>query len=223
MNIALTVKSSNAKVGPIPVTTSSKATCPTECPMLENGCYASAGFHTNLHWNKVTSGERGTPLEGLVAAVAKFKPGQLWRHNVAGDLMPTSEGTIDHDALDALVAANAGRRGFTYTHYSPTGKNLAAIEAANNGGFTVNISANSPREAMAIKAGTSAPVVTIVASDYWRDGNKVENVVRCPAEYRDEVTCASCQLCQRAERTVIVGFTAHGSGAKKVDIIARAA
>ena len=64
-NIAFTKKSSNKKVGPIPVTTSSKTTCPASCPMLENGCYASAGFHTNMHWNKVTSGERGTDVAGF--------------------------------------------------------------------------------------------------------------------------------------------------------------
>lgn len=223
MNIALTMKSSNAKVGPIPVTTSSKATCPKECPMLSNGCYASAGFHTNLHWDKVTRGERGTPLEGLLTSVRKLKPGQLWRHNVAGDLIPNTAGEIDSGALKALTDANTGRRGFTYTHYAPKGNNLNAIEHANAYGFTVNVSCNSPQEAIATQGTIKAPIVTIVPSDYWTDGNKVDNVIRCPAEYRDDVTCASCKLCSVSTRTTIVGFTVHGSQAKKADIIARAA
>ena len=220
MNIGYTHRSSNAKVGKIPVTTSSKRTCPTECPMLDNGCYASAGFHTNMHWNKVTEGTRGAPLAQLCATVAKLPEGQLWRHNVAGDLIPTAEGTIDHRALWDLVAANTGRRGFTYTHYKPTGDNLQAIEGANRAGFTVNISANSPQEATEIAQTTTAPVVTIVPSDFWTTGDKQGNIVRCPAEEREEVTCKTCKLCSVAKRDVIVGFTVHGTQAKKANIIA---
>lgn len=222
-HIAFTKRSSNAKVGPIPVTTSSKATCPSACPMLENGCYASAGFHTNMHWNKVTSGERGTPLAGLCKTIRALPEGTLWRHNVAGDLIG-ADNRISGPALWDLASANTGRRGFTYTHYPITeGDNQALIEGANRVGFTVNVSCNSPQEAIATQARTSAPVVTIAPSDYWTNGDKVGPIVRCPAETRDTVTCKTCQLCQRSEREVIVGFTVHGSQAKKADIIARAA
>ena len=43
----------------------------------------------------------------------------------------------------------------------------------------------------------------------------------CPAQLRDDVTCASCQLCQRQARAGIVGFRAHGASYKKADAIAR--
>lgn len=221
MNIAFTKKSSNAKVGSIPVTTTSKDSCPPECPLLANGCYASAGFHTNLHWNKVTKGERGDTLEALCSTIAALKPGTLWRHNVAGDLLGT-DGYIDGPALWKLANANSGKRGFTYTHYSPDkGDNLSYIEGANRIGFTVNISTNSVEEAKAMLRRTSAPVVTIVPGDFWGENKSVDGVVRCPAEYRDEVTCASCQLCQRSNRTTIVGFTVHGTQAKQAEVIAR--
>ena len=223
MNIAFTKKSSNKKVGPIPVTTSSKATCPASCPMLENGCYASAGFHTNLHWDYVTRGERGTDVATFADTIRKLKPGQLWRHNVAGDLQGADD-TIDGPALWDIVAANTGRRGFSYTHYPiDKGENLALIEGANRAGFTLNISANGPDEAIEIAERTTAPVVTIVPSDFWKLGDKVGDIVRCPAETRDEVTCATCKLCAVAERTVVVGFTVHGQKAAQADIIARAA
>jgi hypothetical protein len=39
----LTRVSSNAKTGKIPVSTSSKATCPATCPFMGNGCYAASG------------------------------------------------------------------------------------------------------------------------------------------------------------------------------------
>jgi len=220
MNIAYTHRSSNAKVGKIPVTTSSKATCPTECPMLANGCYASAGFHTNMHWDKVTSGERGTPMAGLVEHINKLPKGQLWRHNVAGDLIPDHMGQIDSNALAELTRANKGKRGFTYTHYDPSNPiNRNAIAEANRGGFTVNVSHNSPQEALAANHGQ--PRVTIVPSDYWTTGDTVGPIVRCPAETRDKVTCKTCKLCSVSTRKVIVGFTVHGTQSKKADIIAR--
>lgn len=223
MRVAFTKKSSNAKVGPIPVTTSERDSCPPTCPFLKNGCYADSGMYTRLHWDKISAGERGDTLEALHKQVRKLPEGQLWRHNVAGDLKHT-DGAIDAPALWQLVAANTGRRGFTYTHHVPEGDNLDAIEGANRAGFTVNISCNSPAEAVVMQSRTTAPVVTTVAPEFWAEGDKVGPVVRCPAETRDDVSCATCQLCQRAERKVIVGFTAHGSqSAKVLDVIARAA
>ena len=221
MNIGYTHRSSNAKVGKIPVTTSSKRTCPSECPMLDNGCYASAGFHTNMHWDKVTSGERGGSMDELCTSIRNLPEGQLWRHNVAGDLQPTPQGTIDSRALWRLVAANTGRRGFTYTHYTPAGENLEAIAGANRAGFTINVSHNSPQEALEAQHGQ--PRVTIVPSDYWAEGNRRGNIVRCPAETSDTITCKDCKLCSVATRKDIVGFTVHGTQAKKADIIARQA
>jgi hypothetical protein len=221
MNIAFTKKSSNKKVGPIPVTTSSKDSCPPSCPLLNNGCYASAGFHTNMHWNKVTSGERGTPIGGLCTTIAALKPDTLWRHNVAGDLIGTDD-IIAVDELEQLVNANRGRRGFTYTHY-PLHKstNLHMVTWANDCGFTVNVSTNTVAEALATQEATGLPVVTIVPPEFWAEGDRREGVLRCPAETRDEVTCKSCQLCQRGDRKDIIGFTVHGTSSKKAQLIAR--
>ncbi len=221
-HIAFTKRSSNVKVGKIPVTTSSKVTCPSACPLLDNGCYASAGFHTNLHWDKVTEGSRGTPLAGLCDSVSALPEGQLWRHNVAGDLIGDSEtNVIDEGALEALTLANKGRRGFTYTHYPiGTGDNRRAVHNANRGGFTVNISTNTVKEALDTQRATGLPTVTIVAPEYWDKGNRVGNVLRCPAEASETITCKSCQLCQRSERKDIIAFTVHGTKAKAANLIA---
>ena len=87
-------------------------------------------------------------------------------------------------------------------------------------GFTVNVSTNTVSEAIATQKRTTAPVVTIVAPEFWDGGNRVDNVVRCPAETSDTVTCASCKLCSVSARKDIVAFTVHGTGAKKANIIA---
>jgi hypothetical protein len=37
----------------------------------------------------------------------------------------------------------------------------------------------------------------------------------CPATVRDDVTCASCGICAVPGHKAIIGFPAHGTGAKK--------
>ena len=134
-SVAFTAISSNSKTGPIPVTTSSRETCPTTCPFYDAGCYAKGG-HTGLHWRKVTKGGRGGAWSALLDSVRKLPRGQVWRHNVAGDL-PHDAGTIDRAAVMELAAANKGRRGFTYSHHVLTEGNAETIRAANAAGFTV--------------------------------------------------------------------------------------
>jgi hypothetical protein len=215
-NLSLTPISHNVKTGPIPVSTSSKSTCPDACPFKAGGCYAQGG-PLNIHWNKITSGERGTDFEGFLAAVKKIRRGQLWRHNQAGDLAGDNN-AIDAGALKALVEANRGRKGFTYTHKPMTEENAQAVKHANENGFTVNLSANNLSHADELKALNIGPVVVVVNSAQKENlttpnGHKV---VICPATVRDDVTCASCGLCQK-QRGAIVGFPAHGNAKKKVD------
>lgn len=222
-----TAKSANAKTGPIPVSTTSAATCPPECPFQGSGCYAESG-PLALHWRKVTAGDRGDTLAALCASVAQLPAGALWRHNQAGDL-PGIGSAIDAPALAAIVAANTGRRGFTYTHKPvESGKhaadNRAAIAAANGAGFTVNLSANSLAHADTLAALDIAPVCAVIPSDTPERATTPagRTVVACPAQTREGISCATCQLCaKRDRRGIIIGFYPHGSGAKRADAVTR--
>jgi hypothetical protein len=226
MRYHLTLQSTNVKTGPIPVSTTSARTCPPECPLKGKGCYADAG-PLALHWRKVTESARGDEFARFCESIARLPDGQLWRHNQAGDL-PGIGSRIDAAALARLAAANTGRHGFTYTHKPVTGKhgpaNRAAIAAANAAGFTVNLSANSLAHADELAALDIAPVVAIVpsdTSDSFQTPSGRHGVV-CPAQTRDDVTCASCKLCSRRDRRgLIIGFKAHGTHARAVDSIAR--
>ena len=64
----------NAKTGPIPVTTSSKNTCPDSCQLKGNGCYAEVG-RVNIHWQKVSNGKPrviiGFPAHGIAKKKAE--------------------------------------------------------------------------------------------------------------------------------------------------------
>jgi hypothetical protein len=146
----------------------------------------------------------------------------LWRHNVAGDLPGTGE-TIDPVQLGQIVAANMGRRGFTYTHKTNDPANLSWVKTANEWGFTVNLSADNAGHADQLAETGAGPVVCIVPIDTPEKTQTPAGrpIVVCPAQTRDNVTCADCQLCQRVNRSVIVGFRAHGTRARVADQLAR--
>jgi hypothetical protein len=226
MNISLTLKSRNKKTGPIPVSTSSAETCPTTCPFKGNGCYAE-GYPLKGRWDEVTTGKRGGGLSDFVARVAALPKGQFWRHNQAGDL-PGDGTNVDRGGLLAIANANEGRRGFTYTHYDAIANkaNRAAIATANALGFTVNLSANNLSHADELADLGIGPVATVLPHDFNARKTttpKGRTVIQCPATYRDDVTCASCQLCQRQANRAIVGFPAHGISKKRATLAAASA
>jgi len=228
---SMTIKSKNSKVGPIPVSTTSAATCPDACPLKKAGCYADGG-PLAIHWRAVTAGTRGTGLDDFTSTIAALPSGQLWRHNQAGDLPGTGD-VIDSVALSRIVAANHGKRGFTYTHKPVSGDsavaraNAEAVAASNRDGFTINLSANTLGEADILAGLSIGPIVVVLDAV---EGERVDTttpdgrrVVTCPATYRDNVSCATCKLCAVRDRTTIVGFPAHGVSKKKAAAIARGA
>jgi hypothetical protein len=225
-NVSLTIKSRNEKTGPIPVSTTTFETCPDACPLRNSGCYAGNG-PLALFWQKVTEHKAGVAWSAFVAQVAALPAGALWRHNQAGDL-PGNRISIDTPALAALVSANVGKRGFTYTHYDvlKNKKNRAAVAAANAAGFVINLSANNLAHADALAETNAGPVVVVLPADVHGKADIAtpsgRKVVVCPATYRDDVSCQSCGLCARL-RDAIVGFPAHGVQKKKADALARAA
>jgi hypothetical protein len=214
--------SGNEKTGKMPVTSSDKKTCPDTCPLKGgNGCYAE-NHYINQQWDKLTDGtmKAATDYNGLLKAIKRLPNGMLWRMNEKGDLSHNN-GTIDTDRLSAIVTANKGKQGFTYTHHALTDSNLQAIKTANNKGFTINLSANNAAQADDYLAH-GLPVVTLLPVtagkvSYTPQGNKI---VACPAGYGGKVTCASCGLCAIPDRNYIIGFKAHGTRKSKVNIIA---
>jgi hypothetical protein len=224
MRIDFTRFSRNAETGPIPVSTTSNETCPAACPFIGHGCYAASG-PLGLLWKKVSSGTDRFALtwKDFLAEVRALPPGQLWRHNRAGDL-PGIGATLDVKALGAPVEASSRAKGFTYTH-KPLARaaERAAIARADRTGFTIDLSGNNPSHADALADWRIAPVVTVLP-DTVRGNVKLHTpagrrIVVCPATYRDDVTCASCRLCAVADRKVVVGFPAHGAAHERASAI----
>lgn len=215
----LTARSANAKTGPIPVSTSPAQTCPSAdvCPFKGSGCYAESG-PLAIHWREVSAGRRGVPWRAFLDAIRALPAGTLWRHNQAGDLY-RPQTAIGRRALAALVDANRGRCGFTYSHHRRTAAVIQAFRAATANGFTVNASCHSEAEADGAIASGLRAVFVVAADDprtIWRtaDGNRA---IVCPAQRFDGMTCECCRLCQARPQNVAIVFRAHGTGRAAVE------
>lgn len=224
MRFSFTRVSSNSKTGPIPVTMTAPESCPDNCGLKKNGCYAEVG-RVAIHWRRLSDANNGISQSALMQSIESLPDGTLWRHNVSGDLKHDSDypDSIDSSFLHQLINANTGKRGFTYTHHKVIGDdesaaiNRALIDGSNNRGFTINLSADSLNDADKLKALNIGPVVTILPEDCDKvtitpAGN---TVVQCPATYNDNIQCANCGICQVANRKAIIGFPVHGVGKKK--------
>jgi len=171
------------------------------------------------HWDAVTRGDRGEPIARFLANIAALPVGQLWRHNQAGDL-PHTAGRISRRFMRAIITANRGRLGYTYTHHSLTvGENLQLLRQANRQGFTVNVSTESESAADSAIASGLPAVLTVPSRETrttWQTaaGNRV---LVCPAQRSDSRTCADCQLCHKRGRRVIIAFLAHGTAKRRAE------
>lgn len=226
MQVQLTMVSNNRKVGPVPVSTVEKDSCPNSCPLRDTDCYARFG-PLGIHWKKVSKGDRGGNWDLFCRAVARFWKGQPWRHAQAGDAPKDKElsddktDRIDRDKFIQLGKAAKHTKGWTYTHYDMEDQHNAEVVRDMNklGGLVVNMSADSLTQADTYYQLGVGPVATILPKDAPSRGNKTPGgvpITICPAQEVDDMSCARCMLCQKKDRKVIVGFRAHGTASKRL-------
>jgi hypothetical protein len=95
----------------------------------DQGCYAEAGFHTRLHWDRLSRGESGSPAAAFIKQVLALPAGILFRHCVAGDQWPDPADPlrIDHGLLLQLARATRHlRAAWSFTHF-PMGDGLLSL------------------------------------------------------------------------------------------------
>lgn len=230
-------KSNNRITGPMMVTTSPRSTCPNACPLRKGSgeaaagaCYAEHGFIGGYLWTSLDRTPAGMAFQKgrikvmgfaqLLSAIRRVPSGQPWRHNQAGDLPSSNQRDVCEDRLRKIVAANRGRRGFTFTHYYVVNNrhNRQVVGFANRNGFVVNLSGNNLEHADQLADTHCGPVTVVLPANQTTNTTtpKGRKVIVCPALTRSGVTCHSCRLCTRADRTVIVGFPAQGGGQDKI-------
>jgi len=221
----------NRKTGGIPVSMTSPNTCPASCPWMGRGCYGDQNF-SGMHWRRLAAGG-GMSWDDFCEVVAGLPRGQLWRHNEAGDLPGDGE-VIDQRLLKQLLEAANHTRGFTYTHKPVLGDGVARENRMildrlrDYVGLAVNLSADGLEEADQKAALDLGPVVVVIPDDGHTTTLRTpagRRVVVCPAVRRttgsDEteakiVTCQTCALCQKRNRTSIVAFPTHGTNRRQM-------
>ena len=210
--------SSNKKTGPIPVTTTSRNSCPPTCAMRP-ACYAMLG-PLALHWDKVSNGERGKGWRDHLADLATLPVFSPLRLNQSGDI-PHSGGRISRRYLVALLQVIKKRKlqAWTYTHHDlAKGENAELLRRAFRSGLTINVSTETVEAADAAIAAGLPATITVPSTETrttWRTPER-NLVMVCPAQRR-ETDCSQCMLCHKRGKRVIVAFTAHGIRKKKAD------
>ena len=219
MHIHFTVASGNSKTGPMLVTTQSEDTCPITCPFNGTGCYAQHG-PLKWHWRRVSSGERSKNWQSFLDAIKKQQKGSLWRLSQAGDL-PGYQGKIDKNKLQDIIDANKRMKGFTFTHKPMTKTNKELIKHANENGFTINLSADSLKDADKKAALNIGPVAVPIPSDpgQWPTHTPEGRKISVCLNVTKGLTCLQCGLCAVAKRQSVVGFPAHGTGFRKIEAV----
>lgn len=238
MKVLFIKKSSNKKVGSLPVTITEAASCPKTCPHINGNCYGKTGPQSWI-WAKVNKGTAGKNLSGwdeFCKKISALPAGQPWRHNTTGDLFHV-DGLIRLDLLKKLIDANRGKRGWTYSHHLLNTHNTEALKYATNNEFTINASCETLEQSdKALNKGLNA--ACIVSSNrpelipfsslkdkrtYYRQTAPIKTpqgrrLVICPAQKSDSQACKTCLLCSKQSKGKwAVGFVAHGNNKKKLE------
>lgn len=216
-NVVLKVvpDSGNGKLGPQWAVTYRPVgvTCPSDCPLLGNGCYAERG-RVKIHASRSAVSRDVVELEGKLAGVARV------RHLVSGDVMERGgrdgRGGRGRERVDkGFVRAvwefhrrNPGVIGLMYTHAAERLEEAGFGAESVPGGLRVLASCDGVERARALRAmGWRTARVTETGKGEERPERGVE--VWCPvdkakAEGREVTTdCGRCGICYRTEKSVV--------------------
>ena len=216
-NYSFTSHSHNKKLGNIAAISTSSNSCPDTCA-LKSECYAKFSF-TGIHWRNLDL--KGLDFNQLTSLIDAMKKRSKMRFNVMGDLSHDN-GIIDATKLIKLanIVKNRLIETILYTHHSiENSLNVKALKMAFSKGLHVNISCEDTIKAnQALSYGLNAVIVLPTNSIHKVIKTDNLTIVRCPAEYKDTIQCSNCMLCakDRVQQRVVIAFTAHGTGKKKL-------
>jgi hypothetical protein len=133
---------------------------------------------------------------------------------VVGDLV-SADGSFDigHVRAIAAVGKDVDLKVFGYTHAWPimTAGDVMRVRAA---GYVLNASCETEAD---VSRAVSLGMPSVITGDAWEEGSIVagRRIVTCPAQTREDVTCASCGLCAKPDRSCTVRFLIHGTARKQ--------
>ena len=205
--------------------------CTVACPMWKD-CYAKQSYSA-IHEKKISSGERGYDVDGLVKDIEKLKPNTTLRLSVSGDLPSVSyknkERKISVDSMTKIYHAckTNNIKTYTYTHlhcdpYGHKEHNLKVVKLFSEDNFNINISTEKPIDASKYFRDGHDVVMTNTkifnfAVDQIKKGNKPTlvnkygtiDIFPCDAQYKPNSACDTCKKCIEHNRSEVVIFKKH--------------
>lgn len=196
-----------------------QASCPRDCPLMGEGCYAELG-PVGIHSHRLDKEAEGmSPLEAARAEAkaidSSYKGGDVpkgrdLRLHVAGD----SRTIMGTRVLNKAVARWKRRGGGSVWSYTHAWKHVPREEWSN---VSILASVNHVGEVEAARAQGYAPAIVVseFAGDkaFQLDGCDTK-FIPCPAQTRD-IGCTDCRLCFNADRlhqgNFGIAFSVHGA------------
>lgn len=173
---------------------------------MRNGCYADGRIFSISEKH----GSNDPRFEDLLALETKLKPNGAVRLNVSGDFLD-DEGNPDKAYIEACNELAKRRPDVVFIAYTHAWRLLSPADFD----FTVNASCETPDD---LVDATLAGWPTVVVDDGTLVGQKVagRNVLQCPQQYREGVTCDSCRACAADTPTrPVIAFLIHGATRRK--------
>jgi hypothetical protein len=204
-----------------------EATCPTSCELRNSGCYAKQSYVgiVNSRLNKEAIGFSKLQVARSEArcidssyAGAAIPHDRHMRLHVSGDSTTIKGSKLINSAVGRWKKRGDGsNKVWSYTHAWQT------IPKKIWSNVSMLASIDKVEQASFAREQGYAPA--IVVSQF--DGDKVFTLdgsatkwIPCPAQTKEKVTCASCNLCTRSEflyqKNMGIAFQAHGVKTKEI-------
>jgi hypothetical protein len=214
----LILKSSNSKLGNVSATYASiEGSCPKDCALKDNGCYAQlsfVGIHTRrleTETPKATALEEARQIKKAIKEELNTRPLRL---HVAGDCRTDVAAKLLGDSVKEWNGPV-----WTYTHAwkdvkrSSWGKHVSVLASVDDPG-QLNYARNR---------GYAAAVVVSKFPSVKAFPFHGFKAIPCPAQTHDDVTCESCKLCWNDKRLkqggFVIAFEAHGVRRRSLPVV----
>lgn len=214
-------RSGNEKIGRAATTLAAQQSCPSSCVFKDGGgCYAEGGTVGKLtvQMNRAAEERGATPADiaraeaSLIDSMEVPERGWPMRLHTAGDCA-TGEAALTVSRAAERWIARGGGPVWTYTH------GWKVVSRPVWGAVSVLASCETLQDvALARHRGYAPSIVVDEFPSHRRfsvsEGGDTAEVVPCPAQTRDDVTCSSCRLCfddgKLRRLGIVIGFAVHG-------------
>jgi hypothetical protein len=211
---------SDPKKRPMSVTMASQHTCPTVCPLRNNGCYAEQGpmgIQTHrLNKDGILSADDFARCEA--DAIDGLTGRNMLRLHEVGDCTTDSSARILADAAERYIDRARIEHGikdqkvYGYTH--------AWRDIERDSWGPISILASCENEADVLAATSRGYACAIVAMQHKDIPSKIGTMstLPCPQQTGQKADCYSCRACMHDNRLYgkgVIVFAVHGNAGKK--------